>query len=123
MQKSISMPNLPGLCIQKGKVRKSVSTNAISVGDVGMSITDAIIVSKAPINQSFECLVTNDFPDNLIHNDKMKINKDTMICLMTSSEPLELESDLFISKFQDEFFWERYNTWHVFDEIKNPSKL
>ena len=118
MHKSISTPNLPGLGVQKGNrnIKKSVSTNALFVGELGMNVIDAIIVSKAPINQSLECLVTNEFPNHILNGDKIKIDKDMMGCLMTPSEPSESRRTPIscisnCSTFEDEFFWERYNTW------------
>lgn len=81
MRKSISSPNLQGLKPNMG-MRKSISTNALPE----MNIIEAVIMTKAPINQSFSCLASTDFPDNLLKG-RIDVDKELVSCLASPCDP------------------------------------
>lgn len=83
MQKSISSPNLSKLSLgSKTNMRKSFSTNALAE----LSVMDVVVLSQAPVTQSVNCIVTTNFPDNIIEG-KFDVDKDMATCILTPYEP------------------------------------
>lgn len=82
MHKSLSTPNLSKLSISKSHMRKNVSTNAL----VDLSLMDVVVLSQAPVTQSVNCIVTTNFPDNIIEG-KYDVDKELATCLLTPYEP------------------------------------
>ena len=84
MKKSVSIPNL-GMVGQVKNIpmRKSVSTNALTMLDVPTSsidLVEAVLVSNAPIHQAARCVL----PDAIGPN--FKVNNEVMTCLLTPCE-------------------------------------
>ncbi len=81
MHKSLSSPNLTANTSVQPKINRNISTNALP----DLTTLDAIILSKAPINQAVACIVSNlpNKPDN-----------EMLSCLITPCDPPELNDRL-----------------------------
>lgn len=118
MQKSVSQPNLVAYhgAATKGGLRKSISTNALPE----MTVMDAVIMTKAPVNQAASCLMSSvDFPEHIL-SGKVEVDKELVSCLMTPCEvPLAKENSVSNTlnrnylqlAIENETVQERYFTW------------
>ena len=118
MKKSISTPNLfysnPILSL-----RKSISTQAlakhVNLVPLSPSVTliDAVILTKAPIHQAVSCIVSNEFPDDIISGKN--VNRDLVACLASPCDPPSEPQFTLIRPppivFEDEESRERYIAW------------
>ena len=92
MQKSISIPN--NLCmagqVKNTPIRKSVSTNALTILDVqtnSIDLAEAMLVSNAPIHQAALCVLPNAVASNF------KVDEEVMACLVTPLETPEIKAE------------------------------
>lgn len=83
MQKSVSCPSLATLHGNKSQMRKSVSANALP--ELGM--VEAMVLTKAPISQTLQCLVSADVPDNIFAGGGPQFSKDMVACILTPPDP------------------------------------
>lgn len=119
MQKSVSQPNLVayhGAAATKGGMRKSISTNALHE----LTVMDAVIMTKAPVNQAVSCLVSAEFPEHIL-SGKVEVDKELVSCLMSPCEAPSVKQEQFVSNtlnrnylqlaVENETVQERYLTW------------
>jgi hypothetical protein len=64
-------------------MRKSISTNALP--ELGM--VEAMVLTKAPISQTVQCLVSVDVPDNIFSGGGPQFSKDMVACMLTPPDP------------------------------------
>jgi hypothetical protein len=113
MKKSLSTPNLfSSPYIYTIGLRRSISNQALAkhfnTPPTPVTLVDAVILTKAPIHQAVSCIVSNEFPDEIV-------NKDLVACLASPCDPpSELMSPLLRPPpivFEDEESKIRYIAW------------
>lgn len=115
MQKSISSPSLSSLHGNKSQMRKSVSTNALP--ELGM--VEAMVLTKAPISQTAQCLVSVDVPDNIFAGGGTQFSKEMIACILTPPDPPSTHQKPVLSTYnqymekaeEKDGFEERYFEW------------
>ena len=105
MKKSISTPSLHN--IVQPSIRKNVSAHALH----DLNFIDAIIVTKAPIYQGVQCVMSSDFPEHILSGE---IDKDFLNCLVTPCDPPEDKPRTILPTHQrDEAYQEKYVEWFL----------
>jgi hypothetical protein len=117
MKKSLSTPNLFTYpYIYPIGLRRSISHQALAKHFSAPQVTlvDAVILTKAPIHQAVSCIVSNEFPDDIISGKN--VNKDLVACLASPCDPPPSEPPFTLIRpppivFEDEESKERYIAW------------
>ena len=94
MRKSISTPNIfsfyPILSVRRSISNQALVKHVTPVVTPAMTpavtLVDAVILTKAPIHHAVSCIVSNEFPDDIISGEN-NVNKDLVACLASPCDP------------------------------------
>ena len=111
MQRSVSSPCI--LTFNNPVMRRSISTQALLSKHVNnpppsppVTLMDAVILTRAPIHHVVSCVVTNEFPDEII-------SKNLVACLASPCDPPSEVPQIKLPPivFDTEESRERYIAW------------